>query len=274
MIKTAEFGEIIQFVIARTIFGRALYYTAAYMVDGLLIDTGTDHCKHEFTDLCAALNVGGVVNTHSHEDHIGANGLLQDKYGLEIWAHPKALPVLADPRREQPLKPYQRIMFGMPEPSRGTKIGESVRTPEHEFLVINTPGHCPDHICLYEPDKGWLFTGDSFVGGEDRILRADYNICGVLDSLKSMLRLKPKIMFTASGSIRENAAGDLENKIRYLEETGRRAWELHQRGLSYAKIRDTILGRELPIRYVTQGHFSGINLIRSFIEDRTSYQEA
>ena len=60
-----------------------------------------------------------IVNTHTHEDHIGANGKLQAKMaGLVIQAHPLALPVLADPQRTQPLHPYRRLFWGWPAPSR------------------------------------------------------------------------------------------------------------------------------------------------------------
>ena len=44
------------------------------------------------------------------------------------------------------------------------------------FQVIYTPGHSPDHICLFEHKHGWLFTGDLFVGGMDRALRVDYDV--------------------------------------------------------------------------------------------------
>ena len=47
---------------------------------------------------------------------------------------------------------------------------------QNEPKVIHTPGHCSNHLCLYEPNKGWLFTGDLFVGGKDRALRAGNDI--------------------------------------------------------------------------------------------------
>jgi hypothetical protein len=38
--------------------------------------------------------------------------------------------------------------------------------------------------------------------------------------------------------------------------------------LSYSQIRHKLLGPEIAIAYFTLGHFTGINLIRSFIEDQ------
>ena len=32
--------------------------------------------------------------------------------------------------------------------------------------VVETPGHCPGHICLFESNKKWLFSGDLYVAAE------------------------------------------------------------------------------------------------------------
>jgi len=50
-----------------------------------------------------------------------------------------------------------------------------------------------------------------------------------------------------------------------IEELGERVWQLHSQGLSPREIRDRLLGRELPIAYWTLGHFSGLNLVRSYL---------
>ena len=41
--------------------------------------------------------------------------------------------------------------------------------------------------------------------------------------------------------------------------------ELHEKGLSLTK--RAVFGRELPIAYITLGHFSAQNLVRSYLED-------
>ena len=45
-------------------------------------------------------------------------------------------------------------------PDRGLKHGETIDTGYFRLQVIWTPGHSPGHICLYEPFKKVLFTGD------------------------------------------------------------------------------------------------------------------
>lgn len=258
-----------KFLLARSILGQALYYTSCYWIDGLVIDTG---CLYTVSELDAALSnlpIDCIVNTHSHEDHIGANAALQVSHGARILAHRLALPVLSDPRKMQPLHPYRKIIWGMPYPSYGTEINSKVETGNYHFEVIHTPGHGPDHICLYEPSRGWLFTGDAYTGGKDRALRHDYDIWQIIASLEKITELDVEILFPASGSVRERPTEEIKNKIDYLKDKGDQVLSLHSRGLSYREIRQRLFGGEMPIAYYTLGHFSGKNLVRSYIVNQS-----
>jgi glyoxylase-like metal-dependent hydrolase (beta-lactamase superfamily II) len=176
--------------------------------------------------------------------------------------------VLSTPQNQKHLNPYQIVMWGYPEPSSATPLPERIETPHHTFNVIHTPGHSPDHICLHEPREGWLFGGDTYIGGRDRALRADYNVWQIIASLKTLSRLDIDLIFTGSGNVRKNGSVALKEKIAYLESIGEQALELHRKGLSYRRIRRKLFGRELLIAYVTLGQFTGKHLVRSLIEDR------
>lgn len=267
MIQVETMGPVKKFRLARTLLGRGRYFTACYLVDGVMVDTGCAHTVGELADAVAALKLEWIINTHSHEDHIAANAALQRRHGAAILAHSLALPVLAAPKERQPLRPYQRIMWGYPEPSIGTPLAERIGTRHLRFDVIHTPGHSPDHVCLYETENGWVFTGDAYVGGKDRALRADYNIWKIMASLKKIADLDPSCAFTGSGSVKEAPRKDILSKVRYLEDTAGRVRDLYEKGLTYRRIRQRLFGPEMAIRYVTLGHFSGKQLIRSFIED-------
>jgi len=267
LIKTQEIEGVVKMKLARSLLGRPFYFTTAYWVDGLLIDSGCAHTQQEFLATVEDLHIDRIVNTHSHEDHIGANGALQARRGVEVLAHAQALPLLADPRLLR-LQPYRRLFWGYPAPSVAQPVGEVVETTHHRFQVIHTPGHTPDHICLYEPEKGWLFSGDAYIGGRDRALGADYNIYQIIDSLKKLVQLEITRLFPGSGTVRDNPRQELLLKIEYLEDLGERVRELHRKGLSVDQIRKRVFGRELPIAYITLGHFSARNLVRSYLEDR------
>jgi len=269
MIRVETQQTVTKFQLARSLFGRAVYYTSAYLVDGLMVDTG---CAHTVRELLGALNgcaVHTIVNTHAHEDHIAGNTAVQRQFGADVLAHPDALPILANPASRR-LRLYQRVMWGYPAPSTGVPLGDVVETPQHRFQVIHTPGHSVDHICLFEPNEGWLFTGDADVGGMDRALRADYNIWNIIESLRKLACLDTSHLFPGSGTIRANPREDFLEKINYLEETGGKVRQLHAKGWGRRRIRQEVFGGETAIAWFTVGHFSGLNLVRSYIEDRAT----
>ena len=274
MIQIEQINAVRKFRLARSIFGRGFYFTTAYWVDGMMVDTGCAHTVQELVASLKGYQVDHIVNTHSHEDHIAANAALQNIYGADVLAHLKALPVLAQPKRIQPLHLYQQLMWGYPDPSRGKAIGDVVETDHHRFEVIHTPGHSLDHICLYEPDEGWLFSGDLFVSGQDRALRADYNIWLIIASLKKVAALDICILFPGSGTVRQNPHNEIIRKIEYLTELGESFLALYRQGMSYMQIRRKLLGSEMAITYFTMGHFSGKNLVRSYIEDQPGKEAA
>lgn len=266
MIRVARIGEVEQFTMARSFLGRPGYHTACYRVDGTLIDTGCAHCSAELVRALGPQPVKLVLITHSHEDHIGSSGLLQKRWGTEVLAHPLALPVLRQPRVRQRLRTYQRWMWGYPLPSLGHALDDVTSAGHNTFRVIPAPGHSPDHVCFYEPERGWLFTGDAFIGGRERALRRDYRIWEIIGSLKRLAALPIETLFPASGRIRHRPRQEILDKIDYLEALGRKVLDLHARGIGPREIRRRLLGRETTLACLTGGHFSGVNLVRSYIE--------
>jgi glyoxylase-like metal-dependent hydrolase (beta-lactamase superfamily II) len=268
MLKVSHFGEVTRFDLARTIAGSGRYWTTAYLVDDLLVDSGCAHCAPELAAVLADVPLSQIVNTHTHEDHIGANGVLQQQFPcLKILAHKLGLPVLADPYKAQPLHPYRRVMWGWPEASQGEPLenGAVVETEHCRLEVIYTPGHSPDHICLYEPQHKWLFSGDLYVGGKERALRAGYDIWGIIDSLKRVAELPMDWLFAGSARVRENPGQELAAKIEHLETLGRRVLEMHQRGHSISQIVSTLCGGTMLIELITLGHFSRKHLVESYL---------
>ena len=268
MIKLSQYGDVIRIDSARTIAGRGHYWSTAYLIDSLLIDTGCAHSAGELTSTLGSKEIVSIINTHTHEDHIGANGVLQKKRkGLEVFAHPLALPILENPREEQPLQLYRRLMWGWPTPSKGKPVedGEVIETEGYAFQVIYTPGHSPDHICLYEQKQSWLFTGDLYVGGKDRALQEDNDIWQIIASLKRIAELPLKKLYPGCARVRDDPKETITNKIKYLEEMGDKVLELHRQGKSEKAIVRSLLGGPMWIELITSGHFARRNLVRSYL---------
>jgi glyoxylase-like metal-dependent hydrolase (beta-lactamase superfamily II) len=250
--------------------GLPLYKVHAFFVDGLLIDTGFAYGRERFLKLCDELHPETVVNTHHHEDHTGNNFWIRKKYGLLPLAHRKTSFYLRDPSQWIPW--YRRLVWGCPHPSETGELDSKIQTRNFEFRVIPTPGHSDDHICLYEPSQGWLFSGDLFISQQVKYLRRDENIDSIIDSLKRVAALHPKKMFCSfSGSI-DRPEDAIHHKIEYLENLRNEVGKGLERGLSPREIQRRLLGREDQFSFITSGHISKKNLIDAFIRNPSSPQ--
>lgn len=263
MLIATEFEQVTQIKMSRFPEVKPPYCVSAYLVDGLLIDSGQAHTAEELADFLEGKEVKMVVNTHYHEDHISANALLKERYGAELLAHPLAINRINQPAT---LYPYQEEVWGYPIPSQVKEIGDSVTTQHFRFDVIRTPGHCDDHICLFEKGKGWLFCGDLFVNTRPNVARPEENQWQLIPSLKKVKALMPRVLFPAPGNIVTEPVAVLEQTIQYLEELGHRVMELNDKGLSPAEIRQQIFGDEAPLAELTQQQFSSLNLVKSYLK--------
>ncbi len=89
------------------------------------------------------VTVTHIINTHGHPDHTNGNVRAVELTGAPVAAHPDA-----------PEAPDVSLADGIQLSAGGVRL-----------TVLHTPGHCPDHLVLYEPTFKLLVTGDLlFVG--------------------------------------------------------------------------------------------------------------
>lgn len=251
----------------RSPMGFLLYPVYAFLIGDTLIDTGTNRADKEFLASLKDRKIKKIVNTHHHEDHTGNNADIQGLFGIPIYTHPLALPYLENPRLNV-LRLYQRIVWDWPKSSQGTAIGSSFTAGDFNFEVINTPGHTDDHICLYEPDRRWLFTGDLFCGTTFIYLRQDENYLQILDTLEKLSKLEISTVFCNLKGVVENGGEALLKKIGKMEKLRDDVLKMHGQGVSPQEIREKILGKEDSWNLITGGHYSKQNTIDSIVHGK------
>lgn len=260
MIRAESLGEITFFRMARRLLGWPVYWTGAYLVDGLLVDCGPPATAREFVHALAPRPVEALVVTHHHEDHMGAAAVLRAARGIEVQASAAALPLLADGFVQEG---YRRLAWGRPPHVEARPLGAAVATRRWRFEVVPTPGHSPDHVCFFERERGWLFTGDLFLAERLRYLRADEDLAALIASLDRVCALPATRVFCAHrGEVRDGRAA-LERKRDRLAALVTRVHELRAAGLSEAETTRRAVGREGFLTWYSGGRFAARNFVRA-----------
>jgi glyoxylase-like metal-dependent hydrolase (beta-lactamase superfamily II) len=162
----------------------------------VLFDTGM-HAPDSLANLQRALEMCAlrldetrlIVCTHAHSDHCGQAPVIAQRAGCEIWMHPshelldsmvedpeavfarrlevaRQSGVPAEPLRRyaEERKPDQSGFAGLIEPARELIDGVTVATDLGEWIAYETPGHSPSHVCLFQPERRLLISGDHLLG--------------------------------------------------------------------------------------------------------------
>jgi glyoxylase-like metal-dependent hydrolase (beta-lactamase superfamily II) len=265
MIETSVYEQVTQIKMSREVDGKPIYWVAAYLVDGLLIDTGCSYTSKELVAFLKGKDVARVVNTHFHEDHVGGNRDIVNELGIDIYAHPDSVPLIA----ERPhLYPYQEMVWGYPEPTRVKPVPDIIRTDKYAFTVMETPGHSAGHIALAELSEGWFFTGDLFSRENPKFIRPEESIGKIMTSMRTILdaageRLE---LFTSVGKIVEDGRAALKATLEYLSGLAGAAKKLEGEGLTAEEIVIKIFGTEHNFAKLSNGQYTSLNLVRSLLE--------
>ena len=120
-----------------------------------------------------------IVCTHAHNDHVNAAPELAARTGAPILLHPD-----------------DRVVWDLTHPGRAPDgelaDGQVITIAGTDLTVIHTPGHAPGAVCLYAPDLGVVFTGDTlFHGGPGATGRSYSDYPTIVKSIRERLFALP-----------------------------------------------------------------------------------
>ena len=127
--------------------------------------------------------------THAHIDHCGQAGAVLERARCELWMHP-AHGHLIEMREDRERAVLERLEIGRsggvpdqvleswlqtragelrgidrwPIPHRPLVVGVELQTDVGPWQVVETPGHAPSHVCLFQPERRLLISGDHLMG--------------------------------------------------------------------------------------------------------------
>lgn len=211
--------------------------THCYLLNGseysLLIDTGLGICNIHDQVIKLTDKPVIAVATHIHWDHIGGH-----KFFPDFYAHKAELNWLAG---EFPLTIEQikdmvvdrcdlpvgydinKYEFFQGQPTRVLKDNDTINIGDRFVQVVHTPGHSPGHMCFWEKERGYLFTGDLVYKDTLFAYFPSTDPEAYLNSLERVSALPVKRVFPAHHSldIQPEILGRMRDAFRQLQAEGK-----------------------------------------------------
>lgn len=145
-----------------------------------------------------------VLNSHTHNDHVGDNWQFHTIYGMNTDftrknARGSRRDAQAEIGRDQICGNLPKGFDPRTYATRPWKItsymhdGDRIDLGGRLLEVIATPGHTPDAICLLDRANGLLFTGDTYYPAPIWLYRPETDVEAYAASIHRLAALAPQI---------------------------------------------------------------------------------
>lgn len=261
MLEHSESEGIHYWKVARTYFGQSIYTTGFYWIDDVLIDCGPPNAFRILKPVFSGVTAKRLLITHHHEDHTGNALYLSRERGCEVLGHEAGAEALKTISGGLPF--YRRVVWGVPEACSYRAVEPSLETSKRVLVTIATPGHSEDHVCFFDPGERLLFTGDLYLSGYLRYLRSDENIYELMRSLRTLIQLRPRMLFCNHRGPVDDGEAALARKLSFLETLRDEVLNGIGAGMKPEELAKSLLKKDTFFRRFSGGEFSSINLIRA-----------
>ena len=193
--------------------------------------------------------IKAIVCTHSHPDHSPGAALLKSL----CQSHSVDVPIMG--MASQPTAREHSQFVPDRELSHGERIVLQGPEDSHTLLVIHTPGHAANHVCLVLEEDGLMFTGDHVLNGSTTVIDPpDGHMGDYLSSLDQLIafanQYKVEFILPAHGHVLGNVWGEAFSAIECMQrlKTHRFARDAKVR-MAMEQLPDGSLDDWLPLAY-------------------------
>lgn len=195
-------------------------FGAVYLIDDdrkAIVETGTSWDADRILEAIRAFGlkpseVDALVVSHIHLDHAGGAGfLLPEMPRAKVYVHERGFKHLVDPTRlvasaRDALGPAEAERFGTMQPIPSdrlvaTKDGDRLDLGRHSLVFLDSPGHAPHELTIFDERNRCVYTGDAaglyFPGDEILMPIAPapaFDLEKNLDTLRRLMALEPEAL--------------------------------------------------------------------------------
>ncbi len=131
--------------------------------EGALVDPGDEATRIALAVEQTGLEIGQIIITHAHIDHVGAIASLVAEYVCPVLMHEEAEAMLKT-------VPQQAMMMGLrfgqvPKVDRHVADEEVLEVGSLRLRSLYTPGHAPGHLAFLVEGEEVVFSGDALFAG-------------------------------------------------------------------------------------------------------------
>ena len=193
--------------------------------DRVIVDPAakSERSISEFSDkVSEILDTGSTIIatifTHRHPDHIGDLSKISEIYQAPIWASKETYEAIPECDSDIILK-------------EGSEFALKGRSGESIWKVIETPGHCPGHICLI--GESGIISGDNCVGvGTILVPSEEGDMGNYVSGLEKLRDMRPKMLFPGHGPLIANPSKLLNKYIDHRKNRQVKILEAISKGIS------------------------------------------
>ncbi len=229
-----------------------------YLLDDLLIDTGTSLLGKDSIPFLSKQSIHQAALTHIHEDHSGIASWVKKKFNAPVYLNEKDHKEAASPLY---LPFYRRIAWGARKAFQADIFPAHLETKNYKLDIIAAPGHYPNHVVFLEKNKGWIFTGDIYIGPKQNVSFSTENTLDTIKTLKHLLILDWDTIFCAHAGIKTGGKEKMKIKLDFFESIRSQVEDLYNKGIPLKEINKRLFPKKDLWEIFSLGEWSSYRMI-------------